>query len=59
MNKLIIIFLFSSAVFAQKTYQKNYDNNHTLISEGWIENNQKTNYWTFYYNNGQVKKQET
>lgn len=57
MKKLIVLFLFSTAAFAQKTYQKNFDNNHNLISEGWIENSQKVNYWHFYYPNGTIKKE--
>lgn len=56
MNKLIIIFLFSTVAFAQKTYQRNYDENHNTISEGWIENNQKIEFWKFYHNNGNLKK---
>lgn len=57
MKKLIIILLFSTTVFAQNTYQKNFDNNHILISEGWLKHNQKVDYWHFYYPNGNVKKE--
>lgn len=50
-------FLFVSiSTFGQKTYQRNY-NNHHLISEGWIENNQKVEFWRFYYDNEKIEKE--
>ena len=57
MYKLLVLFLFTTTVFAQRTYHKNYDDKNTLISEGWVENNQKVAYWHFYYPNGALKKE--
>ena len=56
-NYFIIFFLYSLTAIAQKTYQRNYNDNYHIISEGWIENNQKTKFWKFYHENGNRKKQ--
>ncbi|WP_233783183.1 toxin-antitoxin system YwqK family antitoxin [Flavivirga eckloniae] len=54
---LYVIFFFILQASAQDVYKKNYDDGGNLISEGWISNNQKVKYWTFYYPNGIVKKE--
>lgn len=55
-NLIIAITLFISLnTLAQKTYQRNYDKNQNIISEGWIENNQKVKFWKFYHENGNLK----
>ncbi len=57
MRFLIICLLYSSFTFGQKTYQKNFFDNGTIKSEGWIENNQKIDYWKFYYKNEVLQKE--
>ncbi|TNJ43875.1 hypothetical protein KFZ70_07395 [Tamlana fucoidanivorans] len=42
-------------VSAQKVYQKNYDPQQLLISEGWMQSHKKQNYWYFYHPNGKIK----
>lgn len=41
-----------------KQYIKNYYENGTLKSEGWITNNYKTDYWYFYDKNANIKKKD-
>lgn len=53
----ISIFLVSWSCQAQKTYQKNYDSRNILLSEGWLEDSKKTDFWRYYYPNGNVKKE--
>ena len=53
----VLTISFVSILNAQKRYQKNYDINNQLISEGWVENNKKTGYWQFYYSTGTIKKE--
>ncbi|CAM1343145.1 toxin-antitoxin system YwqK family antitoxin [Tenacibaculum amylolyticum] len=57
-NNLLIGFLllFSSVVFAQKQYAKNYHTNGNLKEEGWVKDNLKHGYWKFYYPNGVLKE---
>ena len=59
MLKLIyIVFLFSFLqVLGQKTYFKNYYPNGKLKSEGWLNQNQKEEYWFFYNENGSKKEE--
>jgi antitoxin component YwqK of YwqJK toxin-antitoxin module len=61
MKSLIIVVILTLLNFtitnAQKIYQKNFDENNNLISEGWVENNKKVQYWHFYYPNGKIKKE--
>lgn len=40
-----------------KQYIKNYYENGTLKSEGWLTNNYKTDYWYFYDKNANLKKE--
>lgn len=51
-----IMILFLSSTINQKEFIKNYDDQGNLKSEGWIQNNQKTDFWTFYYNDGTIEK---
>ncbi len=58
--KLFVSLLFLFITFnasAEKKYQKNYYDNGTIESEGWLIDNQKNGYWKFYYNNGVIKKE--
>jgi antitoxin component YwqK of YwqJK toxin-antitoxin module len=57
MKTVSLLLLFVWSFLFQKEYQKNYYANGVLKSEGWIENNEKTDYWLYYYPNG-IKKQE-
>jgi antitoxin component YwqK of YwqJK toxin-antitoxin module len=52
----LFFFLMYSYTF-QKKYARIYYENKILKEEGWLLNNQKTDYWFFYYANGN-KKQE-
>lgn len=55
MHKLLFISLFIGFfgnTFAQKSYVKNFYNNGNLKEEGWLVNNEKTNYWFFYNEDG-------
>ena len=54
---LVLFYFLIIRVSAQKIYQKNYFENGNIQSEGWLQNNQKTNYWKFYFNNGILKKE--
>jgi antitoxin component YwqK of YwqJK toxin-antitoxin module len=49
--------IFISYSFSQKEYVKDYYTNGNLKEEGWVLNNQKTDYWFFYHENG-LKKEE-
>ena len=40
---------------AQKTYEKIYDSDQKMVSEGWMQNGKKQGFWTYYYSNGQIK----
>ena len=60
MKKQLLFFIFflsMSFVFGQKSYVKNYYENGHLKEEGWVEGNQKVDYWFFYNANG-TKKEE-
>ncbi|MFT5846097.1 MAG: antitoxin component YwqK of YwqJK toxin-antitoxin module [Psychroserpens sp.] len=54
---IIILLLWSFNISAQKKYQRDYFDDGTLASEGWISNNQKINYWKYYHANGQLKSE--
>lgn len=55
---LLFFWLISVFGWAQASYQKNYTKNRKqLISEGWLEKNQKTKFWKFYQENGQLEKE--
>lgn len=54
-----LTILFFLTGFNQKEFIKNYDNQGNLTSEGWMINNKKTDYWTFYYTNGTIEKKRS
>jgi antitoxin component YwqK of YwqJK toxin-antitoxin module len=54
---LPILFLITSILFSQKTYQKTYFINGNLKQEGWVYNNKKNDYWKFYHKKGGIKKE--
>ena len=55
---LYILFLFVCIqVSGQRTYQKNYFKNGKMESEGWLNQNQKVDYWFYYYENGNKKEE--
>ncbi len=56
-NVFILCFFITFSLVGQKTYHKSFYENGTLKEEGWLENNQKTDYWIFYYKNGNIKKE--
>lgn len=51
------MLLFTTSLFAQKTYKKTYYNNGVLKEEGWTKTDKKTDYWKFYYQNGNIEKE--
>jgi antitoxin component YwqK of YwqJK toxin-antitoxin module len=53
---ILIIFTFFQAS-AQKKYQKTYFKNGQLESEGWLNQNQKVDYWFYYFENGNKKEE--
>lgn len=59
MIKIFYIFIISVLFGNQspKTYQKTYFDNGNIKSEGWIQNNLKTDYWFYYYENGRKKEE--
>lgn len=60
LNKILTVLLIIafSTVFGQtKSYAKNYFENGKIESEGWMINNQKTDYWFYYFDNGNVKEE--
>ncbi|WP_439128174.1 toxin-antitoxin system YwqK family antitoxin, partial [Polaribacter sp.] len=50
----LTFFLFT--LINQKEFIKIYDTNDNLKSEGWLQNDAKTDFWTFYYANGEIEK---
>ena len=52
----ILAFTISFCASAEKIYKKTYHKNGAIASEGWTENNLKIEYWTFYHQNGNLKK---
>ena len=60
-SKNILLFLLLiklSSTFGQsKIYIKNYFDNGQIESEGWLQENQKTDYWFYYYTNGNKKEE--
>ena len=57
MRLLISLLLFSTFIYGQSSYQKNYFDNGNIKSEGWTKNNKKIDYWNFYFLNGNLKKE--
>lgn len=59
MRKAIYILVLCSffKMTAQKEYVKTYFKNGTIKSEGWVQQNQKVDYWFFYFENGKTKEQ--
>ena len=56
--KVLLVFLFiCNLALGQKNYQKNYFDNGSLASEGWIESGKKVRYWKFYHDNGNLKSE--
>lgn len=54
---VIVFFLCSFCINAQKKYYKSFYSNGQLKQEGWIKNNKKNGYWKFYYKNGNLEKE--
>ncbi|WP_228454922.1 toxin-antitoxin system YwqK family antitoxin [Polaribacter haliotis] len=54
---LLLIILWSTNVFAQKKYYKEYYKNGQLKQEGWLLNDIKVDYWKYYYKNGSLQKE--
>lgn len=52
----ISFFLFLSLTKKEKQFVRVFDAKENLQSEGWMLNNQKVDFWTFYYSNGSVSK---
>lgn len=52
---LFLLCLFP--IYGQKTYVKNYFKNGNMKSEGWLQQNQKVDYWFFYNENGSKKEE--
>ena len=44
----LILLNIPMALFSQKKYVENKNNEGKLISSGWIQNNLKVDYWKFY-----------
>jgi len=53
MKQILLIIIFAFTISNQ--YVKTYYDNAQLKSQGWIKDNQKTNYWHYYYSNGAKK----
>ena len=54
---VLLVFMCSFIVSAQKKYHKTHYSNGQLKEEGWIINNQKDGYWKFYYQKGTLAKE--
>ncbi|WP_418262406.1 toxin-antitoxin system YwqK family antitoxin [Flavobacterium faecale] len=52
-----ILFLCFFGISEQKQYSKDYYSNGKLKSQGWLNQNEKVDYWFYYYENG-LKKEE-
>ncbi|MEM6515015.1 MAG: hypothetical protein AAF688_02450 [Bacteroidota bacterium] len=48
---LLIIF-----VNVDKEFSRDYDQEGNLMSEGWMQNEKKVEFWTFYHTNGSIEK---
>jgi antitoxin component YwqK of YwqJK toxin-antitoxin module len=53
---ICILFAFIQ-VSAQRSYHKTYFKNGQLQSEGWLNQNQKVDYWYYYFENGNKKEE--
>jgi antitoxin component YwqK of YwqJK toxin-antitoxin module len=54
---IVLLFLITNSAFSQKSYFKEITSNKKIVSEGWINNSQKTDYWFYYYANGNTKEE--
>lgn len=54
---ILFIIINTTSLFSQKEYSKKYYGDAVLKEEGWVDNGNKTGYWTFYHENGVIKKQ--
>ncbi|WP_366184361.1 hypothetical protein [Flavobacterium ovatum] len=52
---LVLITVFGTS--EQKKYSKNYFPNGNIQSEGWLNQNDKVDYWFYYYENGSKKEE--
>lgn len=53
--KFILILCIVTST-PKKEYVKNLNEMGTVVSEGWMLNNKKVDFWTFYYDNGSIEK---
>lgn len=53
----ILTLLYFSTAAVEKTYLKSYYENGTIKAEGWMNENQKVDYWFYYYENGNKKEE--
>ena len=53
---ILLTFTFFQ-VSGQKFYSKEYYDNGKLKSEGWLNQNQKVDYWFYYFENGNKKEE--
>jgi antitoxin component YwqK of YwqJK toxin-antitoxin module len=53
---ILFLFVFIQAS-AQRIYQKTYFKNGKMESEGWLNQNQKVDYWFYYFENGNKKEE--
>ena len=54
---VLLLFMCSLFVSAQKKHHKNYYSNGQIKEEGWVIDGQKNGYWKFYYSNGILTKE--
>lgn len=55
--QIIILLMACVNVYAQKVYVRNHNHEDYLVSEGWMQNEKKENFWKFYYPNGKLKSE--
>lgn len=54
---ILLIMSYLNTFCQSKIYEKKYFENGQIESEGWIQEDQKIDYWYFYYENGNKKEE--
>jgi len=56
LNYVIPLFFIINLSQGEKEFVRNYDKRGNLASEGWVQDETKTDFWTFYHPNGTISR---
>ncbi|WP_373942408.1 hypothetical protein OEG92_03680 [Polaribacter sejongensis] len=52
----LCLFFISTYAQNEKEFVQIFNTQGNLQSKGWVQNNEKVDFWTFYHSNGNISK---